>query len=139
MSDYGQIVARIRELEDEHFKEPCHPTRCSHLSPFRPRGPRPMSEVTRTEIEALTQDDMEFWLGNKFVDPADLIKKVEWWASAVVAARVAAAEREFAERAAQVIKDAADLLDDMGSDGMPAALYYAARIVRDLMPRKDGE
>ena len=111
-----------------------------------------MSDVTRAEIEALTQDDMEFWLGNKFVDPADLIKKVEWWASAVVAARVAAAEREALERAAQAIEQQRSAHwqqhlaehPSSGADSCPAdygkhdAYYDTARIVRDLMPRKDG-
>jgi hypothetical protein len=34
--DYERIMDEVRRLEREHFKEPCHPSRCSHLTSVTP-------------------------------------------------------------------------------------------------------
>lgn len=39
MTDYDRIVQTIEDLEAEHFKQPCDPTRCSHQSTIRPAAP----------------------------------------------------------------------------------------------------
>lgn len=47
-AEYDAAMARLRELEREHFKQPCAPTRCSHLAALetcRPTYP-PTSELS---------------------------------------------------------------------------------------------
>lgn len=30
LDDYNRVMAAVSRLEREHFKEPCHPSRCGH-------------------------------------------------------------------------------------------------------------
>ena len=40
-----------------------------------------MSDLTQAEVDALTGDDVAYWLSNPFMTPDLLVEKVRWWVS----------------------------------------------------------
>lgn len=40
--------------------------------------------LTIEEIEALTGDDVTYWITNPFVDRESLVEKVRWWVTVAV-------------------------------------------------------
>lgn len=88
--------------------------------------------LTEEDVQAIVKDDLRFWLGNPFMTPDMLAEKVVWWINAVVAARVAAAQAEALEQAADEV-DYSGYYDPAASGGVSTSCHLAENAGRDWL------